>query len=467
MIRILGAALAALTLAAAPARAEAPEPPVAAVVRHEAGVWTLELTLDRDAPLWVFGDSEPLADGRGWRLHQWTVETPGVRLETAGGRDVLRGVDGAPVPRRVRVRMQPRFVDLQANYDPVLMFSNGAAAWYSEVFHLIPLAAEAELAVLPRDLGPLVDGSGPARVTWSDADGPVLVQGQRLDAPESTRVGTYILFGPAELVAGEGLSTVADPGLPGWIADELADWAPRVGGRYAARLGPGESAAPTVMMSWTGPTPGKTSMAGSVLPGLVVMAFEGEGVLQPSAGVRDMARWFIGHESAHFWLGQTVRYATPEDSWITEGGADLMAIRAIEAIDPAFDARRRLQTAIDECVDFADQPVSTSVDRGEFKAHYACGAVFALVAEAAQKRATGGDWFDFLRPLIEDNREDEVLTRAEWLDRLDAVSGDPSLRADMEVLLDRGAENAAGVISGLLERAGVSLAVEEGRLRLT
>ncbi|MBA4804175.1 MAG: hypothetical protein H2038_05940 [Brevundimonas sp.] len=467
MIRTLGAALAALTLAAAPASAETPEPPVAAVVRHEAGAWMLDLTLDRDAPLWVFGDSEPLTDGRGWRLHQWTVETPGARLETVGGRDVLRGVDGAPVPRRIRVRMQPRFVDLQANYDPVLMFSNGAAAWYSEVFHLIPLAAEADLAALPRDLGPVVDGSGPARVTWSDADGPVLVQGRRLDAPESTRVGTYILFGPAELVAGEGLSTVVDPGLPGWIADELADWAPRIGEQYAARLGPGESAAPTVMMSWTGPTPGKASMAGSVLPGLVVMAFEGEGVLQPSAGVRDMARWFIGHESAHFWLGQTVRYATPEDSWITEGGADLMAIRAMQAIDPAFDVRGRLQEAVDECVDFADQPVSTSVDRGEFKAHYACGAVFALVAEAAQRRATGGDWFDFLRPLIDASREDEVLTRAEWLDRLDAVSDDPSLRADMETLLDRGTEDAAGVISGLLERAGVLTAAEEGRLRLT
>ncbi|WP_374513836.1 hypothetical protein [Brevundimonas sp.] len=457
MIRTLGAALAALTLAAAPAAGQTAEPPVAAVVRHEAGVWSLDLAFDRDAPLWVFGDSEALSDGRGWRLHQWTVETPGAELATVAGRDVLRGINGAPLPRRVRLRMEPRFVDLQSNYDPVLMFSNGAAAWFSEVFHLIPMASVEALETLPRDLGPLVDQSGPARVTWSDAEGPVLVQGQRLDAPESTRVGTYILFGPAELVAGEGLSTVVDPGLPGWIAEELAGWAPRVGGRYADRLGPGQSAAPTVMMSWTGPTPGKTSMAGSVLPGLVVMAFEGEGVVAPSARVRDMARWFIGHESAHFWLGQTVRYATPEDSWITEGGADLMAIRAMQEIDPAFDARSRLPAAVEDCTGFADQPVATSVDRGEFKAHYACGAVFALVAEAAQARATGGDWFDFLRPLIDDNREDQVLTRDEWLDRLDAVSGDPSLRADMETLLDRGAEDPTAAVSGLLERAGVRL----------
>jgi hypothetical protein len=456
MYRTLAAALATLTLAAAPVQAQAPVAPVNAEVRHGADGWTLDLTLDRDAPVWVFGESEPLADGRGWRLHQWTVETPGAALETVAGRDVLRAVDGAPVPRRVRLRMNPRFVDLQANYDPVLMFSNGAVAWFSEVFHLIPLAGVAELADLPRDLGPRVEAA-PTRTVWRDADGAVLVQGQRLVNPDSTRVGTYVLFGPAEFAPGEALATVTDPGLPAWISAEVAGHAPRVAEHYAARLGPGAAAGPTVMMSWTGPTPGATSMAGSVLPGLIVMAFEGDGVLEPSPRVRDMARWFIGHESAHFWLGQTVHYATPEDSWITEGGADLMAIRAMQAIDPAFDGPSRLRAAVDECVGFADQPVSTSVDRGEFRAHYACGAVFALVAEAAQKRATGGDWFDFLRPLIDGSREDQVLTREEWLDRLDAVSGDPSLRADMETLLDQGVEDPRAVVNGLLERAGVRL----------
>jgi hypothetical protein len=148
-------------------------------------------------------------------------------------------------------------------------------------------------------------------------------------------------------------------------------------------------------------------MAGSVLPGLVVMAFEGDGVLEPTTGVRNLARWFIGHESAHFWLGQTVRYESALDSWITEGGADLMAVRALQAVDPAYGGRSRLQAAVDDCIGFADEPVSTAADRGEFKAHYACGAVFARTAEAAQKRATSGDWFDFLQPLIAGHRRME------------------------------------------------------------
>lgn len=465
MILSLAAVLALLAPSAAPVQTEAP-PPAAAVVRNEAGAWTLEFTFDRDAPVWVFADSEALSDGRGWRVHQWTAVTPGVTLETVGGRDVLRGVGGAPVPRRVRLRMEPRFVDLQANYDPVLTFSTGAVAWYSEVFHLIPLDTANALAGLPRDLGPLVDTVGPTRTTWSDADGAVLAKGERLTDPDSTRVGTYILFGPAEVVPGEALSTVVDPGLPAWIAAELSDYAPRVADYYAARLGPAGAAVPTVMMSWTGPTPGTYSMAGSVLPGLVVMAFEGDGVLEPTPAVRNLARWFIGHESAHFWLGQAIRYESALDSWITEGGADLMAVRALQAVDPAYRGAARLQSAVDDCVRFADQPVSTSLDRGEFKAHYACGAVFALAAEAAQKRASGGDWLDFLRPLIAANRAEGVLTRDEWLSALDVVSGDPLLRRDIETLLDQGSDDSAALIAAVFERAGVAHSREGGRVVL-
>jgi hypothetical protein len=59
-----------------------------------------------------------------------------------------------------------------------------------------------------------------------------------------------------------------------------------------------------VMVSWMGPTAGKVSMGGSVLPGLVTMTFEGEGVLEERPEMRNQARWFIAHESAHFWLGQ-------------------------------------------------------------------------------------------------------------------------------------------------------------------
>jgi hypothetical protein len=277
---------------------------------------------------------------------------------------------------------------------------------------------------------------------------------------------TYVLFGQADLEEGARLTTVADPQLPGWIGEAIGDFAPRVADYYTRRLGAGQTEHPTVMMSWAGPTPGRTSMGGSVMPGLIVMNFDGAGVVQPSQGMLGLARWFIGHESAHFWLGQTVRYERERDAWITEGGADLMAIRALKAIDPAWNDRAELQKEVDDCVRLADQPVAEAGSRGEHRAYYACGAVFALVAEAARRRAGGGDWFDFLQPLIAGSRADGVLSRDEWLSSLDRISGQPALRGDIERLLDQGSEDPAGVVAALFDRAGVANRREGGRVIL-
>ncbi|NAW01256.1 hypothetical protein, partial [Salmonella sp. hn-h4] len=88
--------------------------------------------------------------------------------------------------------------------------------------------------------------------------------------------------------------------------------------------------------------------------------------------------------------------------------------------------------------------------RGEHRAYYACGAVFALAAEGAQRQRTGGDWFDFLKPLL--RQPDGVLSREEWLSGLTRVSRDPSLRGDVERLLDQGAADPSAVIARLLQR---------------
>ncbi|MNS85486.1 hypothetical protein D3C72_1193530 [compost metagenome] len=197
------------------------------------------------------------------------------------------------------------------------------------------------------------------------------------------------------------------------------------------------------------------------------MNFEGVGVLNPTQQVLERSRWFIGHESAHFWLGQAVRYQFARDAWITEGGADLMAVRALKALDPAYDDRAELQTEVDDCTDLArGKPVAEAGDRGEHRAYYACGAVFAMAAEGAQKRRDGGDWFDFLRPVLAANREDGVLSRVEWLEALTRVSGDPSLAESIERMLDQGAADPTAEIASLFRRTGVPHRVENGKVVL-
>lgn len=451
----------------APLQAEAPAPAADVIVTRDGDAWTAEYVLERDAPVWAFIRSSVTHTTREpWRVQTWRVLTPGVVLERVGNLDVLRAVDGGDVPRHLTLSLTPTPEHLEADY-PSLIFTDGSVALFSGAFDVFPLSSLEEARSAPEDLNGAVDiPVGEVRITWRDTSGPVLLHGQRLSDATLQDARAYVLFGQARMNETERLVTVADPQLPAWISIELEAFAPRVIEYYGQRLGAGQTDRPTIMASWRGPTPGMTGLSGSVLPGLIVMSLEGEPLLESSTGVLDHSRWFISHESAHFWLGQTVRYERSRDAWITEGGADLMAALATKALVPTYDLRAELQREVDECIGLADQPISEAGARGQHTAYYACGAVFALVAQSVQARHDGGDWFDFLRPLIDANREDGVLTRDEWLAHLTSVSGDASLAADIVVMLDQGVADPQTTLAGLFARSGVAFHLQEGALRL-
>lgn len=477
-MRLLAALTACLTLAtgcaAAPPLTLASgrgETVVEAAVLRDGDDWTVTYRLDHDAPVWAFQRSALLREARTpWRPAWWEVQTPGVILDRQGRYDVLRSIDGGPVPRTVRISMRPRAGDLQADYDPALMFTDGTVALYSGQFDIIPLASVAEAQALPLDLnGVKLPGSGPARVSWRDRAGPVLFKGERLAAPEAINADTYVLFGDAQIRHGSGVTTVIDPGLPRWLGEELAVFTPRVMAFYAERMGADPGEAPTLMVSWSGPTERRSSMGGSVLPGLISMNFEGEGVLDPDAAALSRARWFIGHESAHFWLGSNgLKYEFARDAWITEGGADLMAVRAIQSIDPGYDAQTELQREVDDCIDLAaGKAVATAGERGENRAYYACGAVWSLAFEGARRTRDGGDFFDVIAGFQRDEGHDGVLTREEWLAALTLAARDPSLRLDIERMLDQGVRDPGAVIERLFDRTGVAYRLDGTRLVLS
>jgi hypothetical protein len=165
---------------------------------------------------------------------------------------------------------------------------------------------------------------------------------------------------------------------------------------------------------------------------MVVMTLKGDGIVKANDKVSHYARWFVSHEAAHFWLGQAVAYSQRSESWITEGGADLLAFRATAATDPTFDVKARLSEAREECTPFlAHGGVATAFEReNDFRAYYACGTIIALAAE----KASGGDFADFVKTLIDRYGADGIVTRAEWLALLDERS--PGLSAAVDKLLD-------------------------------
>ena len=210
--------------------------------------------------------------------------------------------------------------------------------------------------------------------------------------------------------------------------------------------------------------PAIRSRAGHVLPGLIVLTYEGSGVLSEDEAARLEGLQFIAHEAAHFWLGQTVSYEYAKDAWITEGGADLLAMRLMALEEPSYDWRTDFNQSIDDCVGLSRRRgIETARERNETRAYYACGAVFGLIAESA----SGKSFFNFVKKLIDANRADGVVSRADWLAALDAASRKPDLSRDIARLLDRGVSDPKSFIEALFTRAGVAHSInEQGMPRL-
>ena len=467
-LRAAIAALLLLILGGCAGRATPPatvqRPDVDVEVVRAGAIWTASFEFSRPSPVWVFARSAVgRTTERPWRPESWSVETPGVRLERRGRYDVLVAENGGAVPSRVRIRFIPHGQDLIADYDPALVFTDGSVALYNQHFEAFPVASAEAAAQLPIDLDDVPESQAVTRVTFRDRAGPVLHAGRRQASVTLSGRGSYVLFGPARPIVTDAMAAVLDPQLPLWLREFLASATPRILAQHAATLGPPPGEKPTFLVSWAGPTRGVRSMGGSVVPGIVIMRFEGDVVLQETPGLRDHARWFIAHEGAHFWLGQAVHYQTSRDAWITEGGADLLAIRTVSAVDPAYDWRGELNRSIADCASLSSgRGITSARERNEHRAYYACGAVFGLVAEGL----THQPFSAFVRRLIDENRSDGVLTRAEWLAALGSATTDRSIVEDIERLLDQGVADPKPVIASLLRRAGVPHRLDSSGLPL-
>lgn len=444
MIRLLVALL--LTILA-PAVAAAQ--PVRVAVSRTGDSFLAEFALPRAAPTWGFFRSSPAAkNNQSWRLQSWQVLTPGVALQRRGSFDALVSTNGRPVPSRVQVRVTPFTGDLLADYVPALRLGGNSVAIFDGHYSLFSVDRAEVLDRLPA-------AGDPARIR--DSGTSVQFRGRNLRLAgdidgyrRGNSEGTYGLYEVPRAVVRDGVATVIDSDLPKWIADDLASYAPRVMDALTASLGPSGVAEPTILAAWEGPNGEGASMNGGTLKGLILMRFEGSAALSPVPALADMAHWFIAHEASHFWLGQSVHYATSRDSWIMEGGADLLAMRTVQRLNPAFDARAKLNEALRDCSTLAARPVATAIDRNEVRANYACGAVFALVAEKANR----GDFFGFVRRLVDANRADRGLTSAEWL----AALGKPAQASAIRVLVERGSPTPKIALANLLRDAGIAFA---------
>ena len=445
-------ALAALLLTA-PAQAT-PEPVAEALVARDGSRWTVDYRLLEPAPVWVFTKSIlPRESNRSWRLETVRVLTPGVTLERLGNYDALVAANGN-LPATVRLSFTPFFKDIEAGYDSAIALGGDAVALYADAFTLLPMRSRQQVTEAKRDSDTLPGAVHPTRLTFQDRAGPVLFKGKRTASATTDAGWAYVVFGDASPVIGPALTTIIDPRMPAWIADYLRREIPAIIADYSRDLGPAPAGQPTLLASWQGATPGKVSLGGSVLPGMVTMVLEGEGVATPNPRISNYARWFIAHEAAHFWLGQALGYSNPSESWITEGGADLLAFRATKAADPSFDIRARLSEARSECEPFLKKGgLASAYERPEdFRAYYACGALIALVAE----KASGGDFGGFVRTLIQRHGAAGTVSRGQWLALLEERAPGRGLPAAVSELLDKRQADPAAALDRFIAATGIA-----------
>jgi len=428
--------------------------------RAGGGDWLIDYAFAWRSPVWFFPRSNLDLDSKPWRQQSWTVETPGVTLERAGRYDVLHAAGGAALTR-VRIRMKPFAQPLIADYTPALAFSDGGLAFYSDHFVVSPLASLAVARKLPADLVHQYVEQVPVTWTVRDPGHRLLLLGKTTQGLASVRLrdsDAYLYSGSAPVTATPAFAGVIDAGLPAWIRSELDDLTPRIMALYAERLGKPKGGRPMALIAWQGAEKPGWSSGGSVLSGMVVMQISGQRALTRDPAVLSHMRWFIGHESAHFWMGQTVNYQSASESWIMEGSADLLAVRAIDRLTPGYDSRGALQGEVDDCLKLngSREPLGTAGERGEHHANYSCGALLGLAAEAAvQKRGAGADFFTFVRGLIDANRKDGVVTTEDWLARFRAVTGDAALTAEVRGFVAKGVRDPRAFWTRVFTATGV------------
>jgi predicted metalloprotease with PDZ domain len=135
---------------------------------------------------------------------------------------------------------------------------------------------------------------------------------------------------------------------------------------------------------------------------------------------------------------------------------------------PDYDPHPRLQEEMNDCLKLngAGKPLSTAEDRGDNKAHYACGALLLLAAEAAsRKNDRSADALTFVRRLIDANRSDGEITEAKWLASFSQVAG-PAARDEVQEFIDRGVADPLAFWADLFTATGVGFTRQRDTLTL-
>lgn len=184
------------------------------------------------------------------------------------------------------------------------------------------------------------------------------------DAPD------YAYFGPATPQPFGAASVILDPQLPAWLIPEIQQTTAKVTS-YFEQVWKRKPAAPPLILISFDPAPAKgLSIKGGAFDNKVVFRFSGDALRREGHPVvRRYLVALVAHELAHVWQRNAGRGGFGNDEpWIHEGGAEAIALAALEATG-LFTKEESDAKAADLLAECAQLNDSVTTYRG----YYACG----------------------------------------------------------------------------------------------
>jgi hypothetical protein len=292
-----------------------------APVLHAQELPTLAVTVDvrhvaKDAWRVDYRFSQPVTAVKlytvgDYRQQAWTPRTPGLRMVTDAGRDVLSAQGKAFTRASVDVKTHDALV--QKAYAPFNRFSDGGVAVFLGHF-------QGDVQRANKDYSMQTD----IRLTG-------LARENVIAPPPNRRVAGgergYAYFGPAQAVLLGKTQFLIDPQTPPWAREVLLDAGAKTAQYYEKAYQRTPKDDLFIMVSAPGFTNPGMSMTGGAVLGQLSYRLEGQQMLGDHPKKRDMLAKIVAHEMAHLWQMSGERGGIGEsDPWIHEGGAEVMAL---------------------------------------------------------------------------------------------------------------------------------------------
>lgn len=411
--------------------------------------WTVTYKANRPVSELVFD-----RQANRFRSKNWVSKTPGIKIKDADGKEFITSETGSKFDS-VTFELASYYEPTPKDYEFFQAFSDGSLVMYSGHFNACPEGLECDAPVefslkgRPSDNVIILGQVNAGQASWIDLSGR----------------GTYVYFGNIKPLERKHLTAIIDPTLPKWLKDRFHQTLPRLFDFYTKETGFALTFKPFIFLNYSNDGHG-TKSHGGTLPGLIQLSLSGQGwSKEDKEGFVDLAR-FLAHEAAHVWNGQLFPYISG-DMWMHEGGADAFAYMALLKLGLVNKSTfLDFQTsALNHCLgELKGRPLKEVKEDRNFRAHYSCGAMVALVTHAAVlKKSKSGGVFKFWKELFTSLNRQQLphYDESNYFTTLVEITNDKALSERLNVFINGPTKSSNDLLVQELEQSGVSLALLE------